>query len=58
MYAVKHYMYLHKQDCELSGWPTLQSMCICRLYMCVLHCVCVSVCPCVHHGNCLAPVVF
>lgn len=53
MYAIKHYMYLHKQDCEPFGWLTLLSMCI---FVCV--CVSLCVCPCVHHGNCLAPVVF
>lgn len=48
MYAIKHYMYLHKQDCELFGWLTLLSMCICRLCMCALLlwsvCACVSMC--------------
>ena len=72
MYAIKHYMYLHKQDCELFGWLTPLDVCICHLCVCVCVCVCVSecaplcvcvsvcvhVCPCVHRGNCLAPVVF
>lgn len=44
MYAIKHYIYLHKQECELFGWLTLLSMCICRLCVCVLHCACVYVC--------------
>lgn len=28
MYAIKHYMYLHKQACEFFGWLTPLSVCI------------------------------
>lgn len=55
MYAIKYYMYKHKQDCEFFGWPTLLSMCA-SIYACAP--LCVGVCPCVHRGDCLAPVVF
>lgn len=50
MYAIKHYMYLHKKDCEFFGWLTPLSMCICRLHKCVCHCVCVCVSMCAPWG--------
>lgn len=48
MYAIKRYMYLHKQDCELFGWLTPLSVCICRLCVCECAPLCASVCVCVH----------